>query len=95
MRKLTHSARMLVDVRRHTSPDGHVQQCTAPYVAVCRCRTLQMLKLYATQYLTLPAQRNDVCESSSQFLEAQIISSSLDGRTVARRLDGLVDGALL
>ena len=31
-------------------------------------------------------QRNDGRESSGQFLEAQVISSSLDGRTVARRL---------
>jgi len=65
------------------------------YGAVRQCRTLQTLKLYGTQYLTSPAQRNEGCESSGQFLEAQVISSSLDGRAVARRLDGLVDGALL
>ena len=39
------------------------------------------------------------CESSRTFLEAQVISSSLDGWTVARRgadaRPGSVDGALL
>jgi len=60
--------------------------CAAMYGTLSQCRTLHMLKLYATWYLTSPVQHNDSRESSGQFWEAQVISSSLDGRTVTCRL---------